>query len=165
MNKNRLLPALIAVVIVVIGWFMFGPKPSDSDQIKNALESALKASKEGRPGGVVEFLAGDVVVNGNHYDVNRQFTSFIRRFHPDITVGAVNPDINGDSATVTSDIQFTVFNKTVSLPGVTFTFKRVHETKWLVFPSDDWKITGAGAPESGYQQIINDLAFEGSFAS
>ena len=156
-RKRNTLAIVGALVLVAICWLVFQPKTNDSDQIKVALLSAVKASKEGRAGGVVEYLASNVQVNGQKYDVNRQFTSFIRQYHPDITLGSLEPKINGDHATLTTDLQISILKNTATLPGVTFTFEKEHDTKWLIFPSQDWKVTGASAPDEAYQQFIGQI--------
>lgn len=161
-QSTKYLPALLLVILVVaLGFYLAGAKHDDRAEIETALKGALKASREGRPGGVVEYLASDVVVNGEHYNVNRQFDNFIRKYHPDITLGEVKPDIEGDKATVTSEIQFSVLNQSVDIPEVTFNLERVKTRKWLVFPSQEWKLTGASAPEKGYEQILSQLQMMG----
>ncbi len=164
MNKKntKYLPVIAGVVAVAIVVFLLvGAKHDDKAEIETALKNTLQASREGRPGGVVEYLASDVVVNGEHYNVNRQFDDFIRKYHPDITLGEVKPDIVGDKATVTSEIQFSVANQSVDIPDVTFNLQRQQTRKWLVIPSQEWKVTGASAPEKGYEQILSQLQMMG----
>ena len=161
-KSTKYLPVILLVIAAAVLVFVLaGAKHDDKAEIETALKGALQASREGRPGGVVEYLASDVEVNGQHYDVNRQFDNFIRKYHPDITLGEIKPDIEGDKATVTSDIQFSVMTQSVDIPDVTFTLKREDTRKWLVIPSQEWKVTGASAPEQGYQQILSQLQMMG----
>jgi hypothetical protein len=159
--RKLLTPILVICVVGVAMFLLSHQKHDDRAEIEASLKSALKASREGRAGGVMEYLTSHVVVNGVHYNVDRQFSNFIRRYHPDITLGAVAPVIKGDNATVTSDIQFSVLTNSIDIPNVTFTLHREDTRKWLLFPDQEWKVTGATAPEEQYQQILDQLQFAG----
>lgn len=160
-GKRILLVAVLAAAAAG-GYVAFaGSKHDDRAEIAQALQEAVKASREGRPGGVVAYLASNVVVNGQRYDVNGQFENFIRKYHPDITLGKLNPKIVGDDATVKSDIEFSVLNQSLDVPEVTFTLRREHTTKWLILPDQEWKVTGATAPEQDYEQIESELQLMG----
>ncbi len=159
--KKILPPVLVVVLILVAVVMLSGAKHDDKAEIENALASAVKASKEGRAGGVVAFLASNVVINGQSYNINQQFDSFVRKYHPDITLGAMEPEIQGDSAKVTTDIQFTVMTQSVDIKEVTFTLEKQSGHKWLFFPDQEWKITGATAPEAGYSQVLSELQMLG----
>ncbi|HEY3780443.1 MAG TPA: hypothetical protein VGL56_05125 [Fimbriimonadaceae bacterium] len=163
MNRKKLqaLIGLALVFIGTVGFILLRPKPSDQDQIQTALANAVKASKEGRAGGVVEYLASNVQVNGEKYDINNQFASFIRKYHPDIKLGAINPKIDGDDATVTTDLDISLLNNSIKMPNVTFKLHKEHDKTLLFFPSEHWKVTGASAPEEAYQQIMGEISSSG----
>jgi hypothetical protein len=164
-KKRNVWIGTVLLIIGLVGFMLFRPKPNDSAQITTALTSAVKASKEGRSGGVMEYLASNVQVNGEKYDVNRQFSEFIRQYHPDIALGAINPKINGDQATVTTDLDISLLNHDVRMQSVTFTLQKEHETTLLIFHSEEWKVTGASAPAEAYQQIISEMPSMGGLGS
>jgi len=158
-NKNNHTLVAIAGVVVIAagGWMLFGRKTDDQSQIKSALENAVKASKEGRPGGVVEYLTNHIEINGVVYNVGPQFAKFIKQYHPDITLENIEPVIHGDHATVTSDLQLSFLAHSTKVHNVTFSLEKQTGTTWLVIPSHDWVVTGAVAPEEQYKQIISEL--------
>src|SRR5947209_17946641 len=101
---------LLGLLVVLIGGrFIYGVlnHQDDKQQIKAALQDAIKASREGRPGGVVELLANNFEINGVNPDI-RQMADFIKRNHPEVTIPNQDPVINGDTAQITSDVAINV---------------------------------------------------------
>ena len=157
-KSKKYTPIIVLLVALGVGAYLLATaKHDDRAEIETALKSALKASREGRAGGVIEYLTANVDVNGQAYNVNQQFANFIRKYHPDITLGECDPKIEGDNASVKSDIQFSVLTQSIDVQQVTFTLHREKTRKWLFFPDQEWKVTGASAPDAEYQQILAQL--------
>src|SRR2546423_6864335 len=156
MNRNSRIVVGIILALVVVGvlWILLGPKPNDKEQIKEALNNAIKASKEGRPGGALEYLADSIVVNGTKYQTGQQVANAIKKFKPDVKVQTMDPVVNGDKGTITSDIELSIAIKTISIPNVTFQFGKEQGHKWLVVPSSDWKLEGVSLPQESVDAIV-----------
>ncbi|HZH98180.1 MAG TPA: hypothetical protein VEX38_04350, partial [Fimbriimonadaceae bacterium] len=63
-KKLGIVVAVLAVVFLGMAYAagVFGG-PSDKEQIQTALDEAILASKEGRPGGVLDYLSQNFKVN------------------------------------------------------------------------------------------------------
>src|SRR4051812_26701147 len=95
---------LILAVLVVGGKFIYNVlnKVDDKTQIQQALAEAIKASKEGRPGSVVDKLADNFKVNEVQAST-RQIADFVKNNHPEVNVKDTEPVVSGDTAQITSD--------------------------------------------------------------
>lgn len=148
----------MAVLVVAGGlWIILGPQPSDQEQITEAMNNAVKASREGRPGGVVEYLADSFEVNNTKYDVSRQVADAIQKYHPDIELSTTQAKVNGDSATVSTDVKLRILSKSISIPDVTFKLHKDVETKWLVLPTKSWKLEGASVPPEAVPAVLSQM--------
>jgi hypothetical protein len=147
----------IAAVVAAVALYMgFAPGPPDREQIQQALKNSVKASKEGRPGGVLEYLSDNFTINNVQYNPNDMAVAkAIKQYRPDVTVTNNEPQINGDKATITSNVRLSIplVGRGVDIPQVTFTFQKQKGTKWLVFPSKDWKLQQVSVPQSVVDEI------------
>jgi hypothetical protein len=136
-------------------------QPDDKTLITEAIKEAQKAGKEGRPGGVIEFLdipqlkVNDVEANGAGKDIS----NYIKNMKPDIEFTKIEPIITGDDARIetpaTVKVGVAMFSKDMTLPNVVINLKKEVVHEWLFIPKKSWKITEIRAPAA-------DLA---SFAS
>ncbi len=136
---------LVALVVlrVAIG---LSSHPSDQQQIQTALDDSIQASREGRPGGVLDLLSKNLTFNGEDASgYQGQVAQFIKKQRPDVTVVQPNPIVTGDEAQIVSPVNITVSllgqTKTFNLKDVILTFHREQTMKFLIFPTTRWELT------------------------
>jgi hypothetical protein len=149
---------ILLLLVGGIGWYMLSPAESDQQQIKDALNNAIKASRQGQAGGVMELLSSNFKLNDVHYAAGLDVEKAINRLKPDVEVQKPDPVINGDSATITSPVRLSILSRSLDLSSVTFVFKREHDKKWLVIPSTNWKLESASIPPEVEQQFLTQWA-------
>ena len=124
--------------------------PSDDKQIQDELQRSIEASREGRPGGVMDMLSSQLSYNGQDASGNLgQVAQFIKKQRPDITVEKPDPIITGDEAHIVSPVDISVSflgqQKSFHLKNVTLAFQRESTRKYLFFPSTTWRLTNVRA--------------------
>ncbi len=126
-------------------------RKSDREQIQEALMESISASKEGRPGGVMELLSRNLKLNNIDIDRQNEIAKFIREQKPDIAMDSMEPAISGDKAVIKSPvhIKYGIGNigGTWDLPDVKLTFKRENATQWGFIPVKAWKLEKVEMPE------------------
>lgn len=137
------------VVPALIGAFagyaaFFGP--DDRELIHEALAESIVASREGKPGGVLEYLSRDLTFNDEPVQGNAEISRVISMSRPDVRVINAEPEIFGDRAQIVSPVEIKL-----SIPGVgvnqrlervIITFSKEPGTRWLVLPYPKWRISG-----------------------
>lgn len=124
----------------------------DARLIKDALSESLLASKEGRPGSVMDLLSDKLKLNDQEAGPRRQIAEFIKNSRPEITVKNVEPVINPTEGTakITSSVHLKVgaFGQNIDtdIPNVTLTFKREDAMQWAVIPVKQWKLSDVTVP-------------------
>lgn len=153
--------ALAALTFIAFGMGLFGA-PSDEELIRTALDNAIKAGQEGRPGSVIEFLANDFEVNGQQYRMG-QIAERIKTLKPKADFANRTPVITGDSASLTSDIQLSVSLPPVNVDvnAVKVEFEKRSARKWLIFPAKQWQLTKVTVPPESYEAAA--APFSGNF--
>jgi hypothetical protein len=147
------LVVLIVLVCLVGGRYLYGVlnPPSDAKLIQEALQEAITASKEGRPGGVLDKLSDTFKVNSQEPG-QRNVADFVKKSHPDITLSNSTPVIEGDTATITSDVAISVEflnqKQSFNAPGVKMVFKKEDARDWLIFPGKKWHLSDVTLPEN-----------------
>ena len=140
---------LVAFLVKFIAVTFFGP--SDEALVKQALDRAIVASREGRPGGVLESLTSKFKLNSDQPG-GAQIANFIKENHPEVTVENYNPVISGDTARITSPVRVKVsflgHDIDQRVDSVSMVFKRDDGHVWLVIPAKDWKLEQVFVPES-----------------
>ena len=153
MKALHLRLGLIGVILAIflikfISVSFFGP--SDDKLVREALDRAIVASREGRPGGVLESLTSHFKMNSD-MPGGAQIANFIKDSHPDVTVENYDAIINGDTARITSPVRVKVsfmghdFDQRVE--NVSMVFKREDGHVWLIIPARDWKLEQVFVPE------------------
>jgi len=148
------------VLLVVIGLrigIAAAHQPDDATLIRDALNDAIKASKEGRPGGVVELFSRNLKVNNVDVSPNQgQITNFIRTQKPDVIVTNTTPSITGDEARIVSlvELDMGILGKR-NMDNVTLIFKREDATEFLVVPTTKWRLVEVRAPESAVIDLMS----------
>lgn len=146
----------LALIAFVLRMTLFGA--SDRVLIDEALAESVQAGKEGRPGGVLEYLSQSFTFNSDQLVDRRQVADFIRKAKPDVTLGSIDPEIKGDSAEVVTSAHVKVsgFGQSIDrqIPKVTIVLQRENATKWLVFPSKQWRVVSVTAPADSLGDIL-----------
>ncbi|HWD41121.1 MAG TPA: hypothetical protein VG944_19895 [Fimbriimonas sp.] len=142
---------VLAILVAVRIGLSMASRPSDQEQIRKALDDSIKASKEGRPGGVMDLMS-------NHLTYNEQDTSsamgqvaqVIKKQRPDVTVDDETASISGDNAQITSPVDLTLEflgqKRTFHIKDVVLKFHKEPATEWLVIPTTQWKLVEVQAP-------------------
>ena len=144
---------LLVALGLASGFGLFGG-PSDRELIQIALKEAIQASREGRPGGVLDFISKRFEVNGEQYGT-RDISKTIKDMKPDVEIERPEPAITGDSATITIPIRLSVTLPTVSMnmSSVKLHFARENGTKWLIFPTKKWRMVRVEIPDD----VVNEV--------
>jgi len=155
-------PILALVGLLVV---LFGVKailtiggPDDKTQVREALQESIKASKEGRPGGVMDKISDKITINGEQMVSTNQIANWIRNSKPDVVVPQQDPVIIGDEAQITSPVTVKAdmpggvsFDRTIK--GVTLIFAKESATEWLVIPTAKWRLKEVKLPDDVVSQL------------
>lgn len=143
--------AIGAALVILVGGKVISNAngPSDQDQIQTALSKSIEASREGRPGGVMDKLSSRFKVNNEIPASFRQIAQFIKDSKPDINVAPANAVVTGDEARMVTSVRFKVklgeepveqnFNP------VTLIFRKESARDWVVIPTKKWKLAEVDA--------------------
>jgi hypothetical protein len=153
---------IAVVLVVIVGVRVIVSRlnaPSDQELIQTALAESIKASKEGRPGGVMDLLSRNLKLNDMDTSGNRgQIAQFIRENQPDVNVENKHAVIAGDEAQIISPVQlemnFLGNKMSRNLDEVTLIFKRESDMEYLIFPTKKWKLAEVRVPEDAVQQLM-----------
>jgi hypothetical protein len=144
---------ILTVTGCIVGVLLIGKvglgflnQPDDKTLISQAIKEAQSASKEGRPGGVLDFLSFDLDVNGNKVEgTRRDIAQYIKNSKPDIELTSIEPIITGEDARLetpaTVKIGVAMFSKAVTIPSVVVNLKKEVDREWFIIPKKSWKIT------------------------
>lgn len=130
--------------------------PSDKELIRQTMAEAVKAGREGRPGGVLESLSRSIRYNDMPVEDPRAVAEFVRKSKPDVTLLNPEPTIEGSQATIVSPVTLTLrygpVPMTQTIPDVRFVLRREVGTRWLFIPAPKWRLVsieaaGVGIPD------------------
>lgn len=140
--KTGLIIAGAAIVIVGTPFVMEGfSGQSDKEKILAALKESVEASKEGRPGGVMEHISNNFEVNGETYKPNRrEMADFIRKRKPDIEFLKTDPIVSGDKAVLITPVKLSILTFNQTVPEVALEFEKESARKWLIVPTSKWRL-------------------------
>lgn len=143
---------MVGVLVALIGGrFIYGAltRPDDRTQVKQALADAIEASRDGRPGSVVDKLSDSLKVNGEGGPSLRQVAEFVKNNHPRVTVANPEPTIRGDEAEIDSDVRIEISllgERSLDLKNVQILFRKESGRDWLIFPTTNWKLSEVRIP-------------------
>ncbi|MEX2242736.1 MAG: hypothetical protein WD716_02700 [Fimbriimonadaceae bacterium] len=140
-----------AVAVTALTVLFVATAPSDEDLIRQAIEESSKASSEGKPGGVLDYIDSAFLFNNTPAFDRNEIAKVVRLAKPEVEFSSFAPQIEGDEATVVADVKLKLdylsFNIDRTVPGVEVRLRKTTGTRWLVFPGTKWKITEISAPE------------------
>jgi hypothetical protein len=170
MNKVPKVLAWIGVAVValvVLRLTVFADRPNDQKLIQQALADSIQASKEGRPGGVMDKISEKFNINGMRPGSRWDIAKFIRDSKPDVVVENTQAFIDGDKAQITSPVQIKMsflnqkWDRRVN--NVTIVFEKEDGRKWLVIPTRQWRLTDVVLPADAARQIVPEGMGGGGF--
>ncbi|MBV6457774.1 MAG: hypothetical protein HONBIEJF_00894 [Fimbriimonadaceae bacterium] len=145
---------IVAVVVAAVITFFGFRGPSDRELIDQAITESTRAGREGRPGGVLEYLSKSLKVNqieysGSRFDISR----FVRESRPDVQLDnrVVEVDEAAGTAIVTASakVSASIFGMgeiSREIDKVRVHLERQDSRKWLLFPAKIWRIVSVDAP-------------------
>lgn len=148
----------MAVIAVLVGGLAFARHMGwifgESDQvlIERALDESIQASKEGRPGGVMDFLSRELTFNEQQVGNWREVSRFIREQRPDVEVQDRKVVLLGDDrAEMRSPVRLSLkvlgFSQSVTIPEVRIEFEKESGRRYVVFPDRRWRVVRVHAPD------------------
>ncbi len=149
---------LTLAIVIVGGRYIYGAmnKPDDKTLIQQALAEAIKASKEGRPGSVIDKLVDNFTVNGTETS-KRQIADFVKNNHPEVDIKDTDPLVSGDTAQITSDVavkvQFLGNQQGLTFKDAQILFKKESAMDWLIFPTTKWSLSAVRVKEEDMPNI------------
>jgi len=136
------------VLLLVVGKVGLGflNQPDDKTLIVEAVKEAQKAGREGRPGGVLDFLSTSLKVNETEATGSRgQIADYIKNQKPDIEFTKIEPQIFGDEARIESPATVKIgigpISQDITIPNTVINLKREDDKEWFIIPKKKWKIT------------------------
>lgn len=164
MKLNQVLVVVAVIVVVLIGLRVLmagGPGVSDQQQIEQALAESIQASKEGRPGGVMDKLSTRLKFNSEDTGGNRnQIAEYIKTNRPDVKVLHKEAVVTGDEARIVSPVTISVniLGQELSkdLKEVTLVFRKEDDHVYLIFPTKKWKLAEVEVPDSTVYDFLQN---------
>jgi hypothetical protein len=161
-NKQKTILILALLCVLFVGGKVLisdGNPPDDRKLIQEALTESITASKEGRPGGVMDKLSANIKVNDQNVNGNAlEISRFIRDRKPDVEVENTDPEFRGDEATIVSPVTITVslLGQSISrrLKEVTLVFKKEPDREFLIIPISRWKLAEVRVPEGSVADLV-----------
>ena len=138
---------IVAVLIVGKIGLGFLHQPDDKTLILDAIKEAQRAGREGRPGGVLDFLSyNDFKVNDTDATgARKDIADRIKNLKPDIQFNTLEPVITGENARIESSATVNIavgpFKKDVPISNVVINLKKEIDREWFIIPKKTWKIT------------------------
>lgn len=157
---NAIVLFAVGVAIAFGLYVSFGPKPDDQVQIQNALQSAIEAGREGRPGSVLEQLSNSFEINGQQILNRTEVARFIRDQKPDVKVEKTLANVEGDFAVIETPITLEMsgpLKVKSTIPNVRIEFRREQSRTLLLFPSREWKLSRVEVPPESWAQMMLGL--------
>ena len=151
--------ALAATVAVGLKWIV-SSNPDDQKLIALALNDAIKAGREGRPGGVLDNLSIHVSVNGADYSgQQRQIADFVKKNNPDVSFENTRAVVTENEAKIVTPAALKLSllgnNLERKINQVTLVFKKEDDHEWLVIPTRKWKLAEIQVPDTAIADLIS----------
>jgi hypothetical protein len=161
MNKTGKILIGIALAAIVLLALRVVPgllnPPSDDVLVRQALQESIDASRDGRPGGVLDVLSEQFRINEME-PTRRQVMQAVRDNRPEVEVPDQRVLVTGDEARIVSPITVTIrrgpFSMDRTIPEVTILFRREDDTQWLLIPRRRWKLAEVQVPEGGLAEFL-----------
>ncbi len=140
---------------VLIGYL--GTRKTDQELIQEALNAAIAAGREGRPGSVLEHLSASFEINGQSIMNREQVARFIHDNKPNVEVETKVAQVSGDFAFILTPVRLSMagpINLGSTIPDVRIEFQKEHTTKFLLIPDRQWRLTKVSVPIESWSQMM-----------
>lgn len=132
-----------------VGLSMMNAK-DDKTLINEAVQNAIKASKDGKPGGVLDFLSTKVKFNNSELSTGRgEVANFIKNSKPEFEFSNLDPQVFDTNARIETSAKMKVgvlnFQQSVDVPKVIIHLEKEEDREWLIIPHRTWRITNIEA--------------------
>lgn len=160
-NLVKVLLGVAAVIVIALGiWWVTGTKVDDQKLIAKALDDAVEAGRQGRPGGVLENLSFNISVNGTDYSgQQRQIGDFIKKNNPDVSFENKRAVVTENEATIVTPavIKLSLLGNNMQrhVDNVTLIFRKEDDREWLIFPTRRWKLAQMRIPDTAIADFIS----------
>jgi hypothetical protein len=142
MRLAAILLALLAVAGIAFQALRSGP--SDQEAITQAVEEAVRASREGQPGGVLEHLSRSLTYNDVPVSERGELAKFIRDSRPQVVFDSTQATIDGERAVIQTGAQIEMRLGPVPLSQridkVTIVLGKETGFRFLIVPTPKWRI-------------------------
>lgn len=155
----------VAALLLVLRLTIFAPQPDDQKLIQQALHDSLQASREGRPGGVLDILSTKFKINDQQPGSRWDIAKFIRDNKPEIDVANNLATISGDKAEIVTPVHVKVsfLNQTwdQNVNNVTLVFQKEEGHRYVVFPTTEWHLTDVLVPDNAIPVTLPEGGYGG----
>lgn len=139
----------VVLVGVKVGLAMMNQK-DDATLINEAVNQAVLASKEGKPGGVMEFLSANLKFNGTEVASDKgRIANFVKNSKPEFEFASLTPQIFDTNARIETAAKMKIgilkFTQDVEIPKVIIHLEKEEDREWLIIPKRTWRITNIEA--------------------
>lgn len=159
-EMKRILWIVGGLVVVTLGVMLalqYANRPSDREQIVLALDEAIRASREGQPGPVLDFISGRATLNEAGGASQRQIADTIRRAKPDVKFPNPNIQIDGDRAALSGPVNVTFrllsFEQTARIKSAVVELEKEPATVWGIFPTHKWRVVKITTDEDVLREL------------
>ena len=152
-DTKKVVGACFALALVLVGakvGLATLNAKDDKTLISEAVEEAIKASKDGRSGGVMDFLSTKLKFNNTELETGRgEVAKFIKNSKPEFEFSSLTPQIFSTNARIETSAKMKVgilnFKQTVDIPKVIIHLEKEEDREWLIIPHRTWRITNIEA--------------------
>ncbi len=144
---------LVTAFAIGFGVLAFrGANKSDKVLIAEALDEAIQAAREGRPGPVLDFISGRAELDGKSGVSRAQIADYIRKNKPDVNLANREPKIDGTTATIVTPVELELriltFQQKIPIPEAVIKLERENATIYGVIPTQKWRVVDVSTNSS-----------------
>lgn len=159
----KLIKWLVGVIaLCAIALFLINSLKSGDDRllIQEALDESIRASREGKPGGVLENISVNFRFNDSELATRGDIGQYVKSMRPDVVVLHREPTISGDTAKIVTDVKVKFklgpIESEQKVDNVVITFQRENGTKFGIIPTKKWRIVTVSAPTFDPAATLNN---------
>jgi len=139
--------ALCGIALFVISSLKSG---DDRKLIQEALDQSISASREGKPGGVLENISTNFKFNDSEIATRGDIGQYVKNMRPEVEILQREPTITGDTAKIISDVKVKFrlgpVESEQKIENVVITLQRENGTKFGIIPTKKWRIVTVSVP-------------------
>ncbi len=140
------------------GAILLGSKVDDQKLIQEAITEAIKAGKDGRPGGVLDNISIDFKINDQDAGSRFQIADYVKKMKPEVQLPPYSAQIFGEEAIITTPMTLNVGILTartdVPIKEVTIKMRKEDARKWLIIPTHRWRVAEVKVPQDAVPSAL-----------